>query len=67
MKLYSNIIYNSMKLQKPNIQVFTQKPNTAESLQILMNPYLMGRSSITYKELLMVFTGTDPEYSVEAT
>ena len=31
-----------------------------------MNPYLMGGSSITSnKKPLMVFTGTDPEYSVE--
>ena len=30
-----------------------------------MNPYLMGGSSITSNKPLMVFTGTDPEYSVE--
>ena len=30
-----------------------------------MNPYLMGGSSITSNKLIMVFTGTDPEYSVE--
>ena len=30
-----------------------------------MNPYLVGRSSKTSKKPLMVFTGTDPEYSVE--
>ena len=29
------------------------------------NPYLMSRSSITSSKPLMVFTGTDPEYSVE--
>ena len=40
-------------------------PNNAESLQMTMNPYLMGRSSISSKKPLMVFTGTDPEYSVE--
>ena len=30
-----------------------------------MNPYLMGGSSITSNKPLMVFTGTDPQYSVE--
>ena len=30
-----------------------------------MNPYLIGGSSITSNKPLMVFTGTDPEYSVE--
>ena len=29
------------------------------------NPYLMGGSSISSNEPLMVFTGTDPNYSVE--
>ena len=44
---------------------FSQMPNAAESLQMTMNPYLMGGSSITSNKPLMVFTGTDPEYSVE--
>ena len=35
------------------------------SLQMTMNPYLMGGSSITSNKRLMVFTGTDPDYSVE--
>ena len=30
-----------------------------------MNPYLMGESSITSSKPLTVFTGTEPEYSVE--
>ena len=30
-----------------------------------MNPYLMGESSITSNKTLMVFTDTDPDYSVE--
>ena len=30
-----------------------------------MNPYLMVGSSISSNEALMLFTGTDPEYSVE--
>ena len=40
-------------------------PNAAESLQMTRNPYLMEGSSITSNKTLMVFTGTDPEYSVE--
>ena len=40
-------------------------PNAAESLQMTMKPYLMGVSSISLNKPLMVFTGTDPEYSVE--
>ena len=40
---------------------FSQMPNAAESLQMTMNPYLMGGSSITSNKPLMVFTGTDPE------
>ena len=51
--------------KKPNFQNFSQMPNAAESLQMTMNPYLMGGSSITSNKPLMVFTGTDPEYSVE--
>ena len=30
-----------------------------------VNPFLMGGSSITSNKPLMVFTGTDPEYSLE--
>ena len=30
-----------------------------------MHPYLMGGSSITSNKPLMVFTSTDPEYSVQ--
>ena len=40
-------------------------PHAAESLQMTMNPYLMGGLSISSNEPLMVLTGTDPEYSVE--
>ena len=39
--------------------------NAAESLQITMNPYLMGGSSKTSIKPSMVFKGTEPEYSVE--
>ena len=54
-----------MKLQKNQLTKFSQIPNAAESLQISMNPYLMGGSSKTSNKPMMVFTGTDPEYSVE--
>ena len=40
-------------------------PNAAESLQKTMNPDIKGGSTITSNKPLMVFTGTDPEYSVE--
>ena len=40
-------------------------PHAAESLLIIMNPYLIGESSITTNKTLMILTGTDPEYSVE--
>ena len=38
---------------------------TAKSLQMTINPYFMGESTITSKKLLIVLTGRDPEYSVE--
>ena len=44
---------------------FSQTANAAESLQMTMNPYVMGGSSISSNNPLMVFTGTDPEYSVK--
>ena len=40
-------------------------PNAAKSLQMTMNPYLMGESSIPSNKLLMVFTSKGPQYSVE--
>ena len=52
-------------ITKNQLTFFSQMPNAAESLQMTMNPYLMGGSSITSNKLLMVFKGTDPEYSVE--
>ena len=50
------------KSQRTN---FSQMPNAVESLQMTMNPYLMGGSSIQSNKAMMVFTGTDPEYCVE--
>ena len=52
-------------ITKSQLTNFSQMPNAAESLQMTMNPYLMGGSSISSNKPLMVFTGTDPEYSVE--
>ena len=53
------------EITKNQLKNFSQMPNAAESLQMTMNPYLMGGSSITSNKSLMVFTGIDPEYSVE--
>ena len=50
---------------KSQITKFSQMPNAAKLLQMTMNPYLMGGSSITSNKPLMVFTGTEAEYSVE--
>ena len=35
------------EITKNQLTNFSQMPNAAESLQMTMNPYLMGRSSIT--------------------
>ena len=48
------------EITKNQLSNFSQMPNAAESLQMTMNPYLMGVSSITSNKPLMVFTGTDP-------
>ena len=53
------------EITKNQLTNFSQIPNAAESLQMMMNPYLMGGSSVTSNKPLMVFTGTEPEYSVE--
>ena len=57
-------------LQKPEITKdkltnFTKIANTVQSLQITMNPYLMGELSLSSNEPLMVFTGADSEYSLK--
>ena len=49
------------EITKNQLSNFSQMPNAAESLQMTMNPYLIGGSSITSHKPLMVFTGTDPE------
>ena len=53
------------EITKNQLTNFSQMSNAVESLQMTMNPYFMGGSSITSNKPLMVFTGTDPEYSVE--
>ena len=53
------------EITKSQLTKFSQMPNAVESLQMTMNPYLMGGSAIQPNEPLMVFTGTEPEYSVE--
>ena len=53
------------KISKSQLTNVSQTPNAAESLQMTMNPYLMGGSSTTQNKPLMVLTGTYPEYSVE--
>ena len=53
------------EITRNQLSNFSQMPNAADSLQMTMNPYLMGGSSITSNKPLMVFTGTYPEYSVE--
>ena len=65
MKFHSHIIYNNMKLQKTQLLNFFQKPNAAESLLMTLNPYFLGGSSFSSNKPLMVFTGTDSEYSEE--
>ena len=53
------------EITKNQLSNFSKMPNAAESLQMTMNLYLKGGSSITSNKPLMVLTGTDPEYSVE--
>ena len=53
------------EIKKSQPTNFSQILNATESLKMTMNPYLMGESSITSNKPLLVFTGTDPEYSLE--
>ena len=53
------------EITKTQLINFSQNPNAAESLQKKMNPYLMCESFISSSKPPMVFTGTNPEYSVE--
>ena len=51
-------------ITKSQLTNFSQVPHNEESLQMTLNPYLIGGSSITSNKPLMVFTDTDPEHSV---
>ena len=53
------------EITKSQLTNFSQILNAAESLQMTMNPYLMGGSSISSYKPPMVFTGSDLEYYVE--
>ena len=53
-----------LEITKSQLTNFSQMPNAAESLQMTMNPYLMGGWSKSSSKPLVVFTGTDPEDSV---
>ena len=44
------------EITKNQLTNSSQIPNAAETLQMAMNPYLIGRSSITPNKPLMVFT-----------
>ena len=57
--------FQQHEITKSQLTNFSQIPHAAESLQMTMNPYLMGGSSITSNKPLMVFTDTDPDHSVE--
>ena len=65
MQIEISLPYYLQQITKTELTVFCQIPNAAESLQMTMNPYLMGRFSISSIKPLMVLTETDPEYSVE--
>ena len=45
------------EITKHKFTKLTQKPSTSESLQMAMNPYFMGGSSIIFDTPHMVFTG----------
>ena len=50
------------KTQNTNVSHIT---NAEKSLQMTMNPILKDGSIISLNKPLIVFIGTDPEYSVE--
>ena len=54
-----------LEITKSKLTNFSQMPHVAESLQMTMNPYLMGGSSISSNKPLVVLTGKDPEYFVK--
>ena len=50
----------SLNTQLKIILSFSEFANAAESIQVTMNPYLMGGPSISSNKPIMVFTGTGP-------
>ena len=58
-------MFTTTRNNKNTIYNFFSDIQCAESLQMTMNPYLMSESFLSSNKPLMVFTGTDPEYSVE--
>ena len=64
-QICSSYYLQQQEITKLQLTNFTQIPNRAEALQTIMNPYFLGGSSIKSDKPLMVFTATDPEYSVE--
>ena len=53
------------EITKTQLTYFSQIRNAAESLQMTMNLYIIGGSAVSSNKPLMIFTGTDSEYSVE--
>ena len=53
------------EITKTQLTNFSQTPNAAEILQMTMNPYRMGGSSISSNKPLIIFTRTDSKYPVE--
>ena len=50
------------EIKEKKLTNFYQRPNAAKSLQMTMNPYLMGGFLISSNKPLILITGTDPEY-----
>ena len=65
LQIPNHITCKKHEITKPQFTNFSQIPIATESLQMMMNPYLMGESPISSLKPLMVITGTDTEYSVE--
>ena len=64
-EIYISYFLQQHKINKNQLRNFTQNLNTAESLQMTINPYHITGSSKTSNKPFMASTGTDPEYSIE--
>ena len=51
-------MYTTTRNYKIPLTNFIQKTNTADSLQMTMNPYFMGGPPVTSTKPLKMFTGT---------